>query len=114
MTTTTIAIDQDVATLINVFTVTRMTQQPLVDLLTEATEQVMRHRPGFISANIHASLDGTRVVNYAQWRSRTTSWQCSMIPRRSHGARTYERCWIPRHRRTPPVRGDLGPSRITA
>ena len=70
MTTTTIAIDQDVATLINVFTVTRMTQQPLVDLLTEATEQVMRHRPGFISANIHASLDGTRVVNYAQWRSR--------------------------------------------
>jgi quinol monooxygenase YgiN len=70
MTTTTIATDQDVATLINVFIVTRMTQQPLVDLLTEATEQVMRHRPGFISANIHASLDGTRVVNYAQWRSR--------------------------------------------
>lgn len=67
---TTIATDQDVATLINVFTVTRMTQQPLVDLLSEATEQVMRHRPGFISANIHASIDGTRVVNYAQWRSR--------------------------------------------
>jgi quinol monooxygenase YgiN len=67
---TTIATDQDVATLINVFIVTRMTQQPLVDLLSEATEQVMRHRPGFISANIHASIDGTRVVNYAQWRSR--------------------------------------------
>lgn len=70
MTTTTIATDQDVATLINVFTVTRETQQPLVDLLVEATEQVLRHRPGFVSANIHASLDGTRVVNYAQWRSR--------------------------------------------
>lgn len=27
----------------------------------------MRHRPGFVSANIHASTDGTRVVNYAQW-----------------------------------------------
>ncbi|MDQ2883943.1 MAG: antibiotic biosynthesis monooxygenase [Actinomycetota bacterium] len=67
---TTIVADQDVATLINVFTVTRETQQPLVDLLTEVTEQVMRHRPGFVSANIHASLDGTRVVNYAQWRSR--------------------------------------------
>lgn len=67
---TTIATDQDVATLINVFTVTRETQQPLVEMLSEATEQVMRHRPGFISANIHASLDGTRVVNYAQWRSR--------------------------------------------
>jgi heme-degrading monooxygenase HmoA len=70
MTTTTIAVDQDLTTLINVFTVTRVTQQPLVDLLTEATEQVMRHQPGFISANLHASLDGTRVVNYAQWRSR--------------------------------------------
>jgi heme-degrading monooxygenase HmoA len=65
-----ITTDQDVATLINVFTVNRETQQPLVELLTEATEQVMRHRPGFVSANIHASLDGTRVVNYAQWRSR--------------------------------------------
>jgi quinol monooxygenase YgiN len=62
--------DQDVATLINVFAVTRDDQQPLVDLLIEATEQVMRHRPGFVSANIHASLDGTRVVNYVQWRSR--------------------------------------------
>ncbi|MGH3786364.1 MAG: antibiotic biosynthesis monooxygenase family protein [Pseudonocardiaceae bacterium] len=70
MSTTTIATDRDVATLINVFAVARENQQPLVDLLIEATEQVMRHRPGFISANIHASLDGTRVVNYAQWRSR--------------------------------------------
>jgi len=59
-----------VATLINVFIVTRETQQQLVHLLIEATEQVMRHRPGFVSANIHASFDGTRVVNYAQWRSR--------------------------------------------
>ncbi|MDQ3537532.1 MAG: antibiotic biosynthesis monooxygenase [Actinomycetota bacterium] len=70
MTTTTIAAGQDVATLINVFTVAPEAQQQLVDLLVEATEQVMRHQPGFVSANIHASLDGTRVVNYAQWRSR--------------------------------------------
>jgi quinol monooxygenase YgiN len=69
MTATTIDTDQDVVTLINVFTVTPQTQQRLVDLLDEATEQVMRHRPGFVSATIHASLDGTRVANYAQWRS---------------------------------------------
>ena len=31
----------------------------------------MQHLPGFISANIHRSHDGRRVVNYAQWRSRT-------------------------------------------
>ena len=26
--------------------------------------------PGFVSANLHKSLDGTKVANYAQWRSR--------------------------------------------
>jgi len=30
---------------------------------------VMRHLPGFVSANVHRSLDGTKVVNYAQWES---------------------------------------------
>jgi imidazolonepropionase-like amidohydrolase len=29
----------------------------------------MRHVPGFVSANIHVSTDGTRVVNYAQWET---------------------------------------------
>ena len=29
----------------------------------------MQHLPGFISASIHRSLDGTKVINYAQWRS---------------------------------------------
>jgi len=29
----------------------------------------MRKQQGFISANIHRSLDGTRVTYYAQWRS---------------------------------------------
>jgi len=71
MTSTTIDTGHDITTLINVFTVTSETQQPLVDLLVDATDKVMRHhRPGFVSATIHTSLDGTRVVNYAQWRSR--------------------------------------------
>jgi quinol monooxygenase YgiN len=60
----------DVVTLINVFTVEPRDQQRLVDLLTEATEAVMRHLPGFVSAHIHKSLNGVRVANYAQWRSR--------------------------------------------
>src|SRR3546814_13742244 len=30
----------------------------------------MKHRVGFISANIHRSLDGGRVANYAQWRTK--------------------------------------------
>jgi heme-degrading monooxygenase HmoA len=59
----------DVVTLINVFTVEPENQQRLVDLLAEATEVVMSKLPGFVSANLHKSLDGTKVVNYAQWRS---------------------------------------------
>lgn len=58
----------DHATLINVFTVEPGRAERLASLLAAATEEVMRHVDGFISANIHLSADGTRVVNYAQWR----------------------------------------------
>lgn len=61
--------DRKVLTLINVFTVEPAKQQDLVALLIDATEQTMRHLPGFISANIHRSIDGKKVVNYAQWES---------------------------------------------
>jgi heme-degrading monooxygenase HmoA len=66
----TIQKDRDIVTLINVFTVKPGHQQQLVEVLIEATKQTMKDMPGFISANIHKSFDGTRVVNYAQWRSR--------------------------------------------
>ena len=56
-------------TLINVFTVSHHLQQRLVDMLVEAKDHVMKGLPGFVSANIHKSPDGVRVVNYAQWRS---------------------------------------------
>jgi hypothetical protein len=35
-------------------------QQRLVDLLVEATEQVMSKQPGYLAANLHHSLDGTK------------------------------------------------------
>ena len=56
-------------TLINVFTVAPERQQQLVDLLTSATEGSVRNAPGFMSAKLHRSLDGTKVTMYAQWRS---------------------------------------------
>jgi heme-degrading monooxygenase HmoA len=64
-----IANDNNVVTLINVFTVHPGNQQQLIDILIEATQQTMRHLPGFVSATFHKSADGTRVANYAQWRS---------------------------------------------
>jgi quinol monooxygenase YgiN len=66
---TTIDPTQPVTTLINTFTVRPERQAELVALLSKATEEVMVDMPGFVSANIHASADGVRVVNYAQWTS---------------------------------------------
>jgi quinol monooxygenase YgiN len=66
---TTITQEKKVITLINVFTVDPAKQQQLVGLLTQATESSVRHMPGFISASLHRSFDGTKVAMYAQWRS---------------------------------------------
>lgn len=55
--------------LINVFTVEPVNQQRLIDLLTRATDEFVRHAPGFVSSTLHRSFDGTRVTMYAQWRS---------------------------------------------
>ncbi len=72
MTTTTIAVDTEgeQVTLVNVFTVAPGHQDELVDALDRATVEVFVGDPGFVSANLHASLDGSRVINYAQWTSR--------------------------------------------
>jgi quinol monooxygenase YgiN len=67
---TTISKGASLLTLINVFNVEPEKQDELVYVLIEATERTMRHLPGFISANIHRSLDGRKVVNYAQWESK--------------------------------------------
>ena len=66
---TQISTTNDVITFINVFTVEPDKQQRLVELLTEATEVSVRQAPGFVSASLHRSTDGTKVTMYAQWRS---------------------------------------------
>ena len=57
-------------TLINTFSVEPDRADQLLDQLWNATEQTIRHLPGFVSANLHISQDRHRVANYAQWRSR--------------------------------------------
>lgn len=61
--------DQQVVTLVNTFTVAPENTERLLEILDEATKNVMRHRQGFVSASIHTSLDRRSVMNYAQWRS---------------------------------------------
>ena len=55
--------------LINTFTVDPDKTEDLLDELTQATENVMRQRAGFVSANLHVSHDRRHVANYAQWRT---------------------------------------------
>lgn len=66
----TITQNSSLLTLINVFTVAPERQQELVDALIRGTENTVRTFPGFVSANIHKSADGVRVINYAQWESK--------------------------------------------
>jgi heme-degrading monooxygenase HmoA len=67
--TTTIQAGTASVALINVFSVAPEDQARLVKAWQRGTDDLMRHLPGFISANIHRSLDGTKVINYAQWET---------------------------------------------
>jgi len=58
----------NLVTLINVFETKPEQQQALVDQWIRFTEEA-KDEPGMIGAALHRSTDGTRVVNYAQWRS---------------------------------------------
>ena len=55
-------------TLINVFETRPEQQQALIDQWIRFTEEVKKE-PGYIGTALHRSKDGTRVINYAQWRS---------------------------------------------
>ena len=68
----TATIDPSIATLtlINVYEVDPERQAALALALSEMTECEIRHQPGFISVCVHSSLDGKKVVNYAQWESK--------------------------------------------
>ena len=63
-----IDVDAPVFTLINTFSVTPARQGEVIASLRRFTEEHARHLPGFVATAVHASLDGTRVVNYVQWR----------------------------------------------
>ncbi len=58
-----------VHTLLNTFVVTPDQQAAVVASLRGFTETHARSQPGFVAASVHASVDGTRVLNYVQWRT---------------------------------------------
>jgi quinol monooxygenase YgiN len=58
----------NLVTLINVFETTPEQQQALIEQWTHLTEEI-KEEPGVIGIALHKSTDGTRMINYAQWRS---------------------------------------------
>lgn len=54
-----------VITQVNVFDVPEGGQEPLIAFLKEASA-FARTTPGWLSASLHRSVDGRKVVNYAQ------------------------------------------------
>ncbi|MFB5611349.1 MAG: antibiotic biosynthesis monooxygenase [Nitrosopumilaceae archaeon] len=54
---------------INIITVSTENCKKLIESLTEYANNVLKKQDGFVSANIHKSLDAKRVINYVQWKS---------------------------------------------
>ena len=65
----TISKNNDIITVIVIFAVEPERQQELIDAIAQFVETAVKHQPGFVSSSIHKSIDGLRVMNYAQWRS---------------------------------------------
>lgn len=55
-------------TLINILTVEPGNQQPLLAMLRDNVDTVIRTLDGWIATNLIASADGARVVIHSQWR----------------------------------------------
>lgn len=65
--------ENKVVTLINVFEVEPEHQQELIAAWVAFRKEV-DNEPGLLGAALHRSLDGMRVVNYAQWE-RSADWE---------------------------------------
>ena len=68
--TLTITPDFDGQTVISTFEMTPGTCSDVLDALTEAYEQVIRHQPGFLGGAIHVNDAQTRISTYSRWVKR--------------------------------------------
>jgi quinol monooxygenase YgiN len=65
---TTIAVTEQVTTLINVLTFEAENQEKVIELLRGSTENVVSKLDGWISTSFITARDQRRVVIYSQWR----------------------------------------------
>ena len=67
--TTTISVDANIVTLVNVLTVDPANQPNLLAMLRDNTENTIRTLNGWISTSLVASKDLRRIVIYSQWKT---------------------------------------------
>ena len=65
----TIRTDGDAITLVNVFTLEPANLPSLLNILRDGTETFFSKMPGFMSSSVLTSKDGSRAINYSQWKS---------------------------------------------
>ena len=64
----TIRTDGQVITLVNVFKVEPAKLASLLDALRDGTETFFSKMPGFVSSSVLTARDGSRAINYSQWK----------------------------------------------
>ena len=62
--------DFDGQTVITTFEVTPGSAHDVLELLTDAWDQVIRRQPGGVSGAVHVNDAQTRIATYSQWRDR--------------------------------------------
>ncbi|MGW4826638.1 antibiotic biosynthesis monooxygenase family protein [Amycolatopsis japonica] len=78
-----ISVDDGYYVTISVFTTEPENQKKLFDIIAEG-EKSLKGFPGLVSANLHLSHDGTRVVGYAQWEKKENFDAMRALPERQH------------------------------
>jgi antibiotic biosynthesis monooxygenase (ABM) superfamily enzyme len=61
--------EEPVVELITTISIEPKNQQHYIDNVQEILEKFADNQPGFISAKVYKSLDGTRIVYSIQWKS---------------------------------------------
>ncbi len=74
-----IQIDNQQVTQITIIEAEPEKQQEALSLMAERA-RFMAQQPGFVSISLHRSLDGKRIVNYVQWKTRGLLQQAHQSP----------------------------------
>ncbi|MEM8504080.1 MAG: antibiotic biosynthesis monooxygenase [Cyanobacteria bacterium P01_D01_bin.1] len=75
----TLDLDNKLITIIVLFRVKEGQQPEVVDRVKELFA-IAKQQPGFVSANLHRSLDDVKVANYAQWEDEASLERFRQLP----------------------------------